>query len=126
MPKHIELFHSLVQMAAVDGKFTEQELRLLIDRADKWGVPNDEFETAMAGVTTGRSTVTVPEADADRVELLSELIKMMAVDGHLSPEEKDLCARVAAHMGYGTEKLELVIAELLREHSAHHPSDGSS
>jgi len=114
---NITLFHNLVQMAAVDGKFTEEEVSHLIKRADQWGIPNDEFETAMAGISTGKSSIEVPERYENKIQLLRELVLMMAIDGDLASEEKELCARVSAGMGLTTEKFQEIIESLLRDRS---------
>lgn len=111
----IVLFHNIVQMAAVDGRFAEEEIRHLVRKADEWGIPNEEFETAMAGISTGKSLLEIPESHRDRIELMREIILMMAVDGELAEEEKQLCARVSASMGFTTEKFQEIIEALLEE-----------
>jgi len=35
-----QLFHNLVNLAAADQKFTEEEIAFLINRANSWGIPN--------------------------------------------------------------------------------------
>ncbi len=111
----INLFHNLIQMAAVDGKFTEEEIHHLVSYADQWGISTDEFETAMAGIATRGVSISIPETHELRIELLRELILMMASDGVISSEEKQLCARVSAKMGLTTECFSDLVDQILRE-----------
>ena len=109
-----ELFHNLVQLAAVDGKFTEEEIKFLVEKADQWGIPNDEFETALAGFEQGIE-LTMPAEKQDRIELLSHMIRLMAVDGELAETEKRLCAAASASMEISTKELADIIDSLLAE-----------
>ncbi|HMO14777.1 MAG TPA: hypothetical protein PKD64_06400 [Pirellulaceae bacterium] len=111
----IELFHNLVHMAAVDGKFTEEEIHYLVGFAERWEISGDEFETAMAGVASGGIAINLPPTHELRVELLRELILMMAADGKLSEEEKLLCARTSANMGLTTECFKELVNQLLKK-----------
>ena len=110
----ITLFYNIVQMAAVDGKFTDEEIRHLIGRANQWQIPDEEFETAVAGISTGKTEVDIPESQEDRTTLLKEMILMMAVDGELAEVEKDLCARISVNMGFSPARLKETIESLLK------------
>ena len=69
--ERIELFHSLVNLAASDGKFAEEEIQFLADRAEKWEIPKGEFETALAGISEGNFELKVPEDYDARVATVS-------------------------------------------------------
>ncbi|MGI9519393.1 MAG: hypothetical protein ACR2NP_20245 [Pirellulaceae bacterium] len=112
--EHQQLFHNLVQMAAVDGKFTEEEIRFLVDRAERWGIPNDEFETALAGLDS-EIELRMPEKKEDRLEMLREMIRLMAVDGELAEPEKRLCAAASASMEISGSEFAAIVDGLLRE-----------
>ena len=75
----IELFHSLVNLAASDNKFTEQEVQFLVRRAEQWDIPSDEFETAIAGISTGEIEVKIPDSFENRVLMLKEMIRHAAI-----------------------------------------------
>ena len=111
----VELFHNLVNLAAVDGKFTEPEVQLLAARAELWDIPADEFETAMAGLSTGEIQVKIPDADEDRVELMKEMIRMMAIDGELAETEKSLCAVASARMDFTGRQFDEILNSVIAE-----------
>ena len=48
---YLQLFNNLVNLAAIDGKFTDEEVHILAERAHVWNISSDEFETAMAGIS---------------------------------------------------------------------------
>lgn len=107
------LFANLVNLAAADNKFTEEEIRFLVDRANRWGISNDEFETIMAGIAEGGIELTIPESEASRVELLKEMVRLMAADGELAAVEKSLCARVASRMDFSKNEFKSIVDELV-------------
>ncbi|NIO42156.1 MAG: hypothetical protein GTO41_19570, partial [Burkholderiales bacterium] len=67
--ERLALFHNLVNLAAADGKFTDEEVQFLAQRAELWAIPDDEFETALAGVAAGQLQIRLPEAQQQRVQL---------------------------------------------------------
>ena len=84
----VELFHSLVNLAASDGKFTDEEVEFLADRAERWEIPKGEFETALAGISEGNFEFKVPEDYDARVDMMKEMLRLVAVDGDLADMEK--------------------------------------
>ena len=109
----LSIFHSLVNLAAADKKFTEEEVRFLIERAEHWDIPTDEFETALAGLSEGTIEVTIPESHHDRVVLLKDMIRLMAVDGHMAGVEKDLCATASGKMEFSSHQFSQILDEVL-------------
>lgn len=108
-----KLFHNLVQLAGVDGKFTEEEIQLLVRKAELWEIPSGEFETALAALDTGEISLNIPAGESDRVELLKQMILMMAIDGELAEIEKSLCATAAATMGFSAEKFAAILDSMI-------------
>ena len=106
------LFHNLVQLAAVDGKFTEEEVQHLVQRAVQWGIPTEEFETALASLDE-EVVLKIPVEQDGRLELMQQMIHLMAVDGELAETEKQLCATAAAKMEISGEDFSRLIDELL-------------
>ena len=113
--ERLDTFHSLVNLAAVDKKFTEEEIHFLIERAERWGISNDEFETALAGISTGEIAVTLPEKHEDRVGLLKEMIRLMAADGEMAETEKRLCASASAQMDFTSVQFSEILEEVIKE-----------
>ncbi|MFK7766684.1 MAG: hypothetical protein AB8B55_05645 [Mariniblastus sp.] len=112
---HIELFHSLVNLAAVDNKFTEEEIQFLAQRAEAWNIPSDEFETALAGISSGELEVNIPESFEDRVVMLKEMIRLMAVDGEMADTEKRLCAYASGKMELTTQQFSQILDEVIND-----------
>jgi uncharacterized tellurite resistance protein B-like protein len=107
------LFTNLVNLAAVDGKFTEEEVQFLVDRAERWGIATEEFETALAGVGE-EIALRLPAEKAERIELLAEMIRLMAADGELAETEKGLCAAASASMEITSEEFAALVDSLIR------------
>ena len=111
----IELFHSLVNLAAVDNKFTEKEVEFLAERAERWNISSEEFDTAIAGISTGELEVKIPEPFEDRVVMLKEMIRLMAVDGELAEMEKRLCAYASGRMDFTNQQFSQILDEVIQE-----------
>ena len=108
-----DLFSNLVNLAAVDGKFTEEEIRFLVSRAHALNLPNEEFEIALVGIAEGNIEIKIPDDHADRVHLLQEMIKLMAADGELAEMEKEFCARASAKMDFTIDQFQTILQEVL-------------
>lgn len=112
---NLELFHSLVNLAAVDNRFTDEEIQFLAERAEKWNISSDEFETALAGISTGELEVKIPDSFEDRVIMLKEMVRLMAVDGELAETEKRLCAYASGRMEFTTQQFAQILDEVIKE-----------
>jgi uncharacterized membrane protein YebE (DUF533 family) len=110
-----EVFRNLLLMAASDGRMDEAELRLLSHRAAEWGVTDDQFEDAIEAAVRGRAELALPPDPADRIQVLKEMIRMMAADGHLSDAEKQLFALASSIVGIDSRQLNRLIDEVLNE-----------
>lgn len=109
------LFRNLVKLAAADGKFTDEEIRFLVNRAEGWGIGPELFEEVIAEVGTGDNSIRVPESPADREHLLKEMIRLMAVDGELAETERRFCARASVQMQFTPEQFAAILDDLLGE-----------
>ncbi len=112
---NLQLFQNLVNLAAVDGKFREEEIEMLARRAERWNISDEEFETALAGISTGSIEIILPEGQSERITLLKEMVRLMAVDGELSEEEKRLCATASVRMGFSAHEFNAMVDQILRE-----------
>ncbi len=111
----IQLFHNLINLAAVDQKFTDEEIDFLIEIANRYNIPSEEFETALTGIREGMIEVKLPENHDDRVKLMKEMIRLMAVDGELAENEKRLCAQASAGMEFTSQQFDELLGEVLSE-----------
>ena len=102
-------------MAAIDNKFTEEEVQYLAQRANQWQISSDEFETALAGISEGQLEVNIPEGFEARVVLMKEMIRMMAIDGELADMEKRLCAQASGKMDFTTQQFGQILDEVIAE-----------
>ena len=108
-----QLFHNLVQLAAVDGKFTDEEVQFLVNKAELWGVPTAEFETALASIGGPEIELKIPADKLERVEMMKQMILMMAIDGELADAEKSLCAAASAGMDLSSEEFAAIIESMI-------------
>jgi uncharacterized tellurite resistance protein B-like protein len=111
----VELFHNLVNLAAADGKFTDEEVQFLARRAERWDISNDEFHTAMAGIGEGTVEVHLPDDRDERIQLMKEMIRLIAVDGSLHAIEKHICSLAAGKMEFSSEEFNRILQEVLDE-----------
>ncbi|MEZ6095979.1 MAG: TerB family tellurite resistance protein [Pirellulaceae bacterium] len=109
----LQLFQNLVNMAAADGKFRDQEVEFLVNRAEKWGISNDDFESILVGVKTQGAEFEIPESPADRELLMKELIRIVAADGELAEIEKQILATVSARFGYSTPEFSAILDSVI-------------
>ncbi len=109
----VELFTNLVAMANADGRFSPEEIAYLVHRAEQWGIPQVDAESVLIGMNEGDVELTIPTSRADRVLMLEEMIRMMAVDGELADEEKRLCATISAAMEFTAADFERILDEML-------------
>lgn len=110
----IELFNNLMVLAAADGKFAEEEVNFLVVRAEDWGIPHREVEAAIAMAASADAEMTISGGRRERVELLQQMIHLMAVDGHLAEIERRMCAAASAAMGFSTEEFSGIVDSLLK------------
>lgn len=109
----IELFNNLVLLASADGRFTQEEVTFLAMKAEKWNISSDDVESALAGASTGEAEIVVPETHEEKVELLREMILLMAVDGHLAEVEKRICATASAAMDFSSAEFDEILQSVL-------------
>ena len=108
----VDLFNNLVVMAAVDGKINDEEAAYLAQRAVNWGITEAEANKAIANAMANQRDFSVPPTKEGCLEVLREIIKMMAIDGQLAPVEKELCASAAVAMNITQTELKNVIASM--------------
>ncbi len=100
-------------MAAADGKLSEQEIALLVDRCAALGLAEEDLEKAIDFALSGGAKLRFPVDRAEQNNMLSDLIRMMAADGKLTEVEKRLFALAAAKMGIEKAELDTLIDKLV-------------
>ena len=109
----VMLFENLMVMAAADGRFTEEEVAFLAGRAQRWGISDQQIQEALAKAEPDKAELVLPAESSDQVELLREMILIMAVDGELHETEKRLCATAAAVMNVSSDQFDRILDSLL-------------
>ena len=71
------------------------------------------MDSVVIGIQEAAQEVTVPPTRSERVELLSEMIRMMASDGELAESEKRICATVSAAMDFTSQEFNDILDQLL-------------
>lgn len=106
---------NIVVMAFADGSLGEREVNLVADRCAELGLDEYDLQKAVEFGLGDEASIEFPaEAELQR-ELLKDLIRMMAADGHLDEGEKRLFAFAAAKMQMTSEDVQLLISEVLGE-----------
>ncbi|MFO0912740.1 MAG: hypothetical protein U0795_07270 [Pirellulales bacterium] len=112
--KPTDLIRNLMIMAAIDGKFTQPELEYLGERARLWGISPDEFKTQISAAVRPEADFTIPPTMGERLEVLSEMIQVMAADGNLDEIEKKFLASATIGMHVTLEQLNQLIDDLVK------------
>ncbi len=104
---------NLVVMAFADGSLGEREVNLVADRCAELGLDEYDLQKAVEFGLGDEAALEVPESADDRMDLLRDLIRMMAADGHLDESEKRLFALAAAKMSISASEVERLIDEIV-------------
>lgn len=113
----LEFLRNMVIMASADGSFTQAEIELLCSRCADWGIEDPEFaETLRAAVNAHpRPEISIPTDRQEQLDLLGELIRVMAADGVLAENEKRVFSVVTAKMGISDDELNGLIDRVLAD-----------
>lgn len=104
---------NLLVMAAADGSLTEREISFLTDRRERWGIPEDAFADLIRYAISDVAELEIPESHQERVEMLQDLLRMMAADGDLAEVEKQLFATASVAMNISDNQLKEIIDSVL-------------
>lgn len=104
---------NLVVMAFADGSLGEREVNLVADRCAELGLDEYDLQQAVQYGLGDDAALEIPPSQEQREDLLRDLIRMMAADGHLDESEKRLFALAAARMMVSAADVERLIDETL-------------
>lgn len=111
----VDLFTNLLAVAMADGKFTQEEVNFLMVRAEDWQIEPETVEAILAAAQSEQLELTIPDSREDRIELMREMIHLMAVDGELAEVEKRLCATASAAMDFSAKEFNQILDSLLAD-----------
>lgn len=115
LAKRRQRLRNIVVMAFADGSLGEREVNLVADRCAELGLDEYDLQNAIKSGLSDQAALEVPEDQSDREELICDLIRMMAADGHLAESEKRLFAIAAAKMSISTSDVERLIDHALNQ-----------
>ena len=116
--QHLDQLKNLVIMAAADGSLSEREIALLVDRCAELGLGELELEKAVSFALSEQASLKLPTVHAEKIEMLTDQMRVMAADGQLSEMEKRLFAIAAAKMNIDREEIEKLIDRLVGKHQS--------
>ena len=102
-----EHFANIVAVAFSDSKLTKEELELLGIRAKEYGLPQDKVQQLIDNAKN--LEFVIPMNQEEKEEQLSEAVLMSMIDGEISPNEYDLCLRIAEKLGFDENYLNYII-----------------
>jgi uncharacterized tellurite resistance protein B-like protein len=110
--KRLEMIKNLLVMAFADQRMTEEEVQFLTARCQRWGLSESEFASAIEYALAHAGEITIPQKKSQRLELLAELMGVMAADGQLVEAERVLFAHASAAMEISDDELNELITKL--------------
>lgn len=111
--RHLDHLKNLVIMASADGALSEGEIALLVDRCAELGLEDADLGRAVQFALSEHASLKLPTERKEQLEMLSDLIRIMAADGKLNEVEKRLFALAAAKMHVERQELDDLIDKLV-------------
>ena len=108
-----ESFKNLLVMAAADGRMTDAEITYLSLRSVRWDITNEQFQAALDYASNPEAKISLPATKGECLDMLGDLIRMMAIDGELADVEKQLFAVAAARMNISGPELDQLLTSLI-------------
>lgn len=103
---------NLIEIAAADGGFGDEERRLLEYVAQRNNISAVELNDIQADTT--KVPFEIPKSEEDKFSQLYDLVHMMYVDKNIHSEELRLCELFAIKFGYRKEAVKEMI-ETIRQ-----------
>jgi len=111
----LNLFHTLMAMAAADGGIQSEEVEFLAERAGQWGISQQQLEDCIARVSQKRIELSFPSSHDEKLITLELMLRVMAADGRLHPREMNLFSEAAARMQITGDDLNSLLDSVLQE-----------
>jgi uncharacterized tellurite resistance protein B-like protein len=90
---------------------------MLIQRCSELGLNENDLESAIDYALSDKPSLKLPDTKEEKMQLLSDLLLVMAADGRLREVEKRLFAVAAAKMNIGQADLDALIDRLVGKNS---------
>ncbi|MFZ4470714.1 MAG: TerB family tellurite resistance protein [Pirellula sp.] len=122
--RYLDHLKNLVIMAAADGSLTEGEIALLVDRCAELGLEDADLGRAVQFALSDHASLKLPSDRKEQIDMLSDMIRIMAADGKLNELEKRLFALAAAKMRVDRKELDDLIDKLVGKNTTGNKSVG--
>jgi tellurite resistance protein len=107
-----EHFSNLVAVAYADGFLDKEEQNFLSERANEYGLSDEEVQALMDKAEDLK--FVVPLNSEEREDQLADIVYIAMIDGHVHEKEYELCLSIAKKLDFQKEDLDQVI-ELTRK-----------
>ena len=107
-----DLLRNLFIMAFADGEISPEEMSLLAEHRDHWGMSKAQFEATLREAESPSAPLQLPEDRDDRRQLLSDMAAVMAADGRFTKLEMNVFALAAVRLEITGEELDEILDEL--------------
>ena len=107
--RNIAHFSAIVNIAAIDGKVTEEEEELLVALATKLGIDNSEYIEILKDPL--KYPIQPSNSAEERLERMHDLFDMIFADHEISTKEFILIKKYAIGLGYNSVNANLLIKE---------------
>ncbi|MEO1051165.1 MAG: TerB family tellurite resistance protein [Bacteroidota bacterium] len=91
----------LVQMAKIDGETDDSELQFIREIGISDAISDQDVDEIIAST---EASDTIPSLEAfttdQKVELMTDLVLVMKIDGKIHKEEMKFCSKVLKKLGY--------------------------
>lgn len=110
--KSVNVSHlkNLMVLAMADGHLAEIEEHLLVAIAHRLELTEKDVAEIKADLEN--ITFVLPKKYDERIEQFSDLLTLMAIDGHIDPEEEEVCREFAVKY----ELMDNVIEDMLAKY----------
>ena len=102
-----EHFSNLVAVAHADGKYTEDEMEFLSEKAEDFGLSEEDVKEIMDNAD--QLHFKIPLNDVDKEEQLSDVVCITMIDGHVDEREYNLCLKIAEKLDFDKKYLDHII-----------------
>lgn len=96
----------LVQLAKIDGETDVAELELIKQIGASQNVSDEDIEEIIENTEASDTIPSLESLPKDaKVELMTNLVLMMKIDGRIDKEEMKFCLKVLRKLGYDEDAL---------------------
>ena len=113
MSNNLKKLTNLLVMAAADNAISAEEIAFILDRGERWGLSAEQIQAALDYAQSVDAELQFSTDRTQQLEMMRELLLMMAADGHLADMEKMLFARAAATLNLSETDVNLLVDSVL-------------